>query len=179
MLGGRGPTGSLRLAVLYLIIHGRSPSESCYHARVMKAIRKRRGSGTRTSTGVSIGVSVQLLGGALVGLLLLSGCAEGPRRAMEGARLYSAGTRSLEAGDTEAAVIELSRAADLVPHASEIQNHLGMAYWSSGDLDEAESAFDQALVLDCENEAARANRARFIAERLQIEGTVEGVEHGE
>lgn len=119
-----------------------------------------------------------LFAGLWVSLLLGSGCAEGPRRTLEGARFYSAGTRSLEAGDAATAVAELSRAADLVPHASEIQNHLGMAYWTLGELDEAESAFDQALVLDCDNEAARLNRERLIAERSRAAIAQEGNEHG-
>ena len=145
---------------------------ACYHARCMKAILKRHGTVTRATW----------VGVLWVGLLVLSGCAEGPRRAMgramDGARFYSAGTRSLEAGDAATAVAELSRAADLVPHASEIQNHLGMAYWTLGELSAAESAFDQALVLDCENEAARLNRERLITERAQTARTQEGTEHG-
>ena len=134
----------------------------------MKAIHGQRGIVTRA-------IFVGVLG---VSLLFGSGCAEGPRRALEGARLYSAGTRSLEAGDAAMAVVELSRAADLVPHASEIQNHLGMAHWTLGELDDAESAFDQALVLDCENEAARLNRERLIAERSRTAIGQEGNEHG-
>ncbi len=134
----------------------------------MKAIYERHGTVVRA-------ILVGVLG---VSLLLGSGCAEGPRRALEGARFYSSGTRSLEAGDAATAVSELSRAADLVPHASEIQNHLGMAHWTLGELDEAESAFDQALVLDCENEAARFNRERLIAERSRAATGHEGNEDG-
>lgn len=134
----------------------------------MKAIHERHGK-------VTWAICVGLLG---FSLLLWSGCAEGPRRALEGARLYSAGTRSLETGDAAKAIIELSRAAELVPYASEIQNHLGMAHWTLGEFEKAESAFDQALVLDCENEAARLNRENLMAERDQAEPGQEGHEHG-
>ena len=112
------------------------------------------------------------------GLLLWSGCTDGPSRALAGARSYSAGTRSLAAGDAQTAIAELSRAADLVPHASEIRNHLGLAYWRLGDLDEAESAFDQALELDCENQAARFNRDRLLAERSEGLEAPRRDEHG-
>ena len=142
----------------------------------MKAIQvhDRADAGPRRQRSVARG----LLAGGSLALLLSSGCAEAPRRAWEGARLYSAGTRSLEAGDAATAVDELSRAADLVPQASEIQNHLAMAYWTLGQLDEAEAAFDEALVLDCENEAARSNRDRLLAERKRSALAEEGGEHG-
>jgi Flp pilus assembly protein TadD len=52
----------------------------------------------------------------------------------------------------------LSRAAELVPQASEIQNHLGLAYWAEGQPEEARLAFDRAIALDCDNIAARQNR---------------------
>jgi Flp pilus assembly protein TadD len=84
--------------------------------------------------------------------LLLSACAS-----LEGARLYKSGTSAIEAGDSARAVAELERAAELVPHASEIQNHLGLAYLQAGRRDDARGAFERALVLDCDNGSARAN----------------------
>jgi Flp pilus assembly protein TadD len=77
--------------------------------------------------------------------------------AIEGARLYREGTRALERGDAQQAVALLERAAERAPQASEIQNHLGLAYLASGRRDDAALAFDRALALDCDNAAARHN----------------------
>jgi Flp pilus assembly protein TadD len=74
-----------------------------------------------------------------------------------GARLYESGTRALDRGDAAAAVADLERAARLVPDASEIQNHLGLAYAAAGRGDEALLAFRRAVALDCDNGAAQAN----------------------
>jgi Flp pilus assembly protein TadD len=46
-----------------------------------------------------------------------------------------------------------------MPTASEIQNHLGLAYWSDGREAAALRALERAVELDCDNEAARANLA--------------------
>lgn len=95
--------------------------------------------------------------------LLLGACHSAPIRAWQGARHYSAGTDALAQGDDDRAVGELERAAVLVPHASEIRNHLGLAYWANGDLSAARSAFEAALELDCENAAARSNLEQLLA----------------
>jgi Flp pilus assembly protein TadD len=89
-------------------------------------------------------------------LLLASGpgCAS-----FTGARLYRSGSQALERGDTERAIADLERAAELVPHASEVQNHLGLAYASTGRQSEAVAAFRRAVELDCDNAAARRNLA--------------------
>ena len=92
----------------------------------------------------------------LVALLLVAlasvGCA-----AYRGARLYSSGTEALDRGDTARAIADLERAAELVPHASEIQNHLGLAYAAAGRSRDALLAFRRAVALDCGNLAARRN----------------------
>lgn len=92
----------------------------------------------------------------LVALLLVTlasvGCAT-----YRGARLYSSGTEALDRGDTTRAIADLERAAELVPHASEIQNHLGLAYAAEGREREALLAFRRAVALDCDNQAARRN----------------------
>jgi Flp pilus assembly protein TadD len=104
-----------------------------------------------------------------VGLILLSiACESMPLRALRGARYYASGTESLERGDSARALEELSRAAQLVPRASEIQNHLGLAYWAEGQPEQARIAFDRAIELDCDNLAARQNR----------QALVEGATHG-
>jgi tetratricopeptide (TPR) repeat protein len=90
-----------------------------------------------------------------LGLLLAalaSGCAS-----FEGARLYGRGTRALERGDGAAAIADLERAAALVPRASEIHNHLGLAYGRAGRHAEALAAFRRAVALDCDNRAAERN----------------------
>jgi Flp pilus assembly protein TadD len=75
----------------------------------------------------------------------------------EGARLYDSGTAALDHGEPERAVADLERAAALVPQASEIQNHLGLAYAAAGREADAERAFRRAVELDCQNDAAREN----------------------
>jgi len=92
----------------------------------------------------------------LATLLLLAlasmGCAT-----LQGGRLYSSGTEALDRGDTARAIADLERAAELVPHASEIQNHLGLAYAAEGRDREALLAFRRAVALDCGNLAAQRN----------------------
>ena len=91
---------------------------------------------------------------ALVAVVLLGGCA-----AFQAARLYNSGSDALERGDVERAVAELERAATLAPHASEIQNHLGLAYAASGREEDALRAFRRAVELDCDNRQALHNLA--------------------
>ena len=91
----------------------------------------------------------------LVGLQF--GCESVPIRTLQGARHYAAGNEALTESDGERAIHELEQAAALVPHASEIQNHLGLAYWSEGRMDAARMSFERALELDCENQAAAVN----------------------
>ncbi len=95
----------------------------------------------------------------LAALLLLgaAGCGTGPAASWQGARLYASGTGALERGETQRAIRELERAAALVPHASEIQNHLGAAYAAAGRDAEALAAFQRAVDLDCDNAAAQRN----------------------
>ena len=88
----------------------------------------------------------------LLALAALAGCAS-----FEGARLYRSGTQALDAGDAPRAVADLERAAALVPHGSEIQNHLGLAYDAAGRPAAARSAYQRAVDLDCDNLAARRN----------------------
>lgn len=94
--------------------------------------------------------------------LLVAGCAS-----LEGARLYARGTDALERGELGPAIAALERAATLVPEASEVHNHLGLAYARSGREGEALREFDRAVELDCDNDAARHNldAAQLRAER--------------
>ena len=85
-----------------------------------------------------------------------------------GARLYESGTRALEAGDVDRALEDLQAAARLVPQASEIQNHLGLAWLAAGEPEWARNAFARAVALDCDNRAASDNLAH-VEVRLQRE----------
>jgi len=82
----------------------------------------------------------------------LAGCAS-----IAAARLYHRGTAALDAGAPERAIADLERAASLAPQASEVQNHLGLAYAAAGRPGDAERAFRRATRLDCDNAAAREN----------------------
>jgi len=92
------------------------------------------------------------LGAATLLTLALAGCAS-----WEGARLYQSGTAALDRGDSERAIADLEQAAELVPTASEVQNHLGLAYVAAGRDDDARNAFRRAVALDCGNRAAALN----------------------
>jgi Tfp pilus assembly protein PilF len=91
-----------------------------------------------------------------------TGCESTPIRAFQGARHYAAGTEALEQDNDSLAIAELEQAAVLVPQASEIQNHLGLAYWSDGRPQSAQVAFEKAIELDCDNVAARVNLERLM-----------------
>ena len=95
----------------------------------------------------------ELLRWAVIGVVIVGlGCST-----WEAARLYQTGTLALDEGDADRAVADLEKAAELLPAASEVQNHLGLAYQNVGRLGEAEIAFRRAVALDCENAAAAEN----------------------
>lgn len=116
-----------------------------------------------------------------IALAALACAGSPPVRALRAARYYAAGTRALDRGDTREAIGALEQAARFVPDASEIQNHLGLAYWSDGRSDEALRALERAVELDCGNEAARANLARLRTEREAATGEsgIDGGRRGE
>jgi Flp pilus assembly protein TadD len=91
---------------------------------------------------------------ALALAVALAGCAT-----WRGARLYTSGSEALERGDLPRAIAELEEASTLVPHASEVQNHLGLAYAAAGRDADALRAFRRAVDLDCDNAAAQENLA--------------------
>lgn len=104
--------------------------------------------------GVSRRLGWTVLGCVLPLFLGLStGCAS-----LRAAQLYQSGSAALERGDVELSIRELEGAATLAPQASEIQNHLGLAYAAADRHERAQEAFDRAVALDCENEAAELNR---------------------
>ena len=75
----------------------------------------------------------------------------------EAARLYHSGTAALDRGESDRAVADLEQAVELFPEASEVQNHLGLAYQAAGRPLDAELAFRRAVALDCGNAAATEN----------------------
>jgi Flp pilus assembly protein TadD len=89
---------------------------------------------------------------ALVAVVVAMGCSS-----FRGARLYQSGTSALDRGESTEAIVELERAAELLPEASEVQNHLGLAYQAAGRERDAEFAFRRAVALDCDNAAAVEN----------------------
>lgn len=91
-------------------------------------------------------------GYAVCALVLALGCSS-----FRAARLYQSGTNALDRGDSTQAIVELERAAELSPQASEVQNHLGLAYQAAGRERDAELAFRRAVALDCGNAAAVEN----------------------
>jgi Flp pilus assembly protein TadD len=85
-------------------------------------------------------------------VLGLAGC-----DAYRGAVLYRDGTRALDAGEPAVAIRALEEAARRVPEASEVHNHLGLAYLAAGREDEARRSFERSVALDCDNRAAERN----------------------
>jgi Flp pilus assembly protein TadD len=100
-----------------------------------------------------------------------SGCAS-----FRGARAYQRGSEALDRGDAPVAISEFERAAILVPHASEVQNHLGIAYSMEGRWDSALSAFRRAVELDCDNLAAQRNLTE--AQAILASGAAQGSPEG-
>lgn len=96
-------------------------------------------------------------------LVALVGCTT-----WRGARLYQSGTAALERGETLVAIAELSEAARLVPDASEVHNHLGIARLEAGRIELARQSFERAVELDCDNQAARENLERLNAASASV-----------
>ncbi len=99
--------------------------------------------------------------------LALLGCAT-----LDAARAYRDGTAALDRGEPERAIALLERAARQVPEASEIRNHLGLAYAAAGRHGAALAAWREAVALDCDNAAAAHNLRA--AERRMLELGDEG-----
>ncbi len=116
------------------------------------------------------GVAVAVLA---VGLLSSPGCTQ-----WQAARLYQSGSQALQADDVDRAIDELSAAARLVPQASEIQNHLGLAWLEAGEDEHALRFFERAVELDCDNQAASDGLARVKA-RLEQEAAIQRVSRPE
>ena len=96
---------------------------------------------------------------------------------LRGGRLYQSGTEALDAGQPRAAVARLEEAARLLPQASAVENHLGLAYQELGRRDDAVRAFERALVLDCDNAAADRNLRAALVQRAIGVASDEQVAH--
>ncbi len=77
----------------------------------------------------------------------------------QGEVAYRSAGAALGRGQTELAISELQRAAELMPANSEIRNQLGLAHVRVGQLDQAAREFERAVWLDCGNRAAAENLA--------------------
>jgi Flp pilus assembly protein TadD len=75
-------------------------------------------------------------------------------------RLFRSGTTALDRGDSVAAVRDLEEAARILPESSAVHNHLGLAYAASQRDADALAAFERAVALDCDNQAAQSNLAQ-------------------
>jgi len=104
----------------------------------------------RSTVALRSTVTLGLAAGGFV--VLLVGCAP-----FAATQAYRRGTAALERGETERAIVELERAAALVPDSSAVYNHLGIAYEASQRPDDARRAYQRAVTLSCENEAAQRN----------------------
>ena len=93
----------------------------------------------------------------LAASLLLAVLAHGGCATVRAAELYQSGTAALEEGSSARAIRDLETAADQLPEASEIQNHLGLAYEAAGRETDALAAFRRAVELDCDNQPAQHN----------------------
>ena len=101
---------------------------------------------------LQLAVTALLAVTAVTAVTGLAGCAR-----WQAAQLYGSGTEALDRGDVALAIHDLERAAALAPQASEVQNHLGLAYGAAGRHEESLAAFERAVDLDCDNAAAREN----------------------
>ena len=101
-------------------------------------------------------MTARVISGLLLASLLLAplGCLT-----WRSARLYESGTAALDRGELGVAIDDLEEAARLRPDRTEIQNHLGLAYVEAHRWSDAETAFERAVALDCENDAAQENLA--------------------
>jgi len=124
-----------------------------YHARPAAATL---GIAIPGADGYKGTMGVRVTTGLLLAALLLAPLACASWR---GARLYQSGSAALERGEVATAIAQLEEAALLVPEASEIQNHLGLAYAQATRWPDARVAFERAVEIDCQNEAARENLA--------------------
>lgn len=79
---------------------------------------------------------------------------------VDATRLFRSGTAALDRGDAQRAVADLESAARLLPESSAVQNHLGLAYAAAARDEDALRAFERAVAIDCENQAAQTNLAR-------------------
>lgn len=99
----------------------------------------------------------QRVGRTAVATLLLAAVSGAACSSLRGARLYRSGSQALDRGESARAIADLEAAAALVPEASEVQNHLGLAYAQAGREGDALRAFRRAVELDCDNAAAQEN----------------------
>lgn len=112
--------------------------------------------------------------GAWLGLLWLGGCASGvdvqPLFRVEGqwvrpqddaGQLNRAGLADWRAGDRPRAIERWQRAAQIAPRDAAVQNNLGYALMTMGELEQAWPALRAAFAADPNNSKTRANIQAF------------------
>src|SRR5215471_8963598 len=88
---------------------------------------------------------------AAVGLSIITGCAPaGPSALLQGKKL-------IERGKYEKAVEKLTVAVDLLRTNAQAYNYLGLAYHYSGRAEQAQRAYERALMLNRDLSEARFN----------------------
>ena len=88
--------------------------------------------------------------------LVLTGC-----RTVESSLNYTEGTRALEAGDKEGAILHLEKAVRLDPTLARNHVNLAAAYFESGRMQEGWPHVRKAVILEPRNEAAQNNFRRY------------------
>ncbi len=91
---------------------------------------------------------------------------------VEAGRHLEAGNAALDAGRPAQAVAHFEAAIAVWPEASELHNHLGIALAADGRHRATLAAFERAVALDCDNQAAQQNLAN--ARAVAASGLLDG-----
>lgn len=102
--------------------------------------------------------------------IFLTGCAE---------NVYREGVESLQAGDYDAAIEQLTQAIDKERNVGDSYRGIGIAYWEKGDYSSAVQAFESALENDAEETGTIYNLLGACKMQLEdYQGAIEYYEKG-
>jgi tetratricopeptide (TPR) repeat protein len=101
--------------------------------------------------------------------LLFSGCAT-----VKSSLNYTDGTRALEAGDYDTAIVHLEKAVQLDPGLSRNHNNLAAAYLAKGRIRDAWPHVRKAVILQPRNTAAHGNFRRCFGGLIDLTLVKEG-----
>jgi tetratricopeptide (TPR) repeat protein len=102
-------------------------------------------------------------------LLIFSGCA-----AVKSSLNYTEGTRALEAGDYDTAILHLEKAVQLDPDLSRNHNNLAAAYLARDRIREAWPHVRKAVIIHPRNTAAQGNFRRCFKRLIDMDLVKEG-----